>query len=176
MNNLESVRKVVMILFLVASIGSLVVSFQTGKNRIQSESIGIKPFPVNAREVAPEVAGESTGSRFTLTGEVYADLNCNATKDEDEKGVSAMQVLIYTMPENAIIASQMTDLDGVYSISGLLGSMDSQQLQVQVEPNGRYQSHPTFSVDSITLDTGSSDGEMDLPVIPTENMSACLTQ
>jgi hypothetical protein len=176
MNNLESVRKVVMILFLVASIGSLVVSFQTGKNRIQSESIGIKPFPVNAREVAPEVAGESTGLRFMFTGQVYADLNCNATKDDDEKGVLATQVLIYTIPENAIIASQMTDSDGKYSISSELGSIDSRQIQVQVSPMERYQNHPTFSVPAVTVDKDSSVAEVNIPVIPTENLGACVAQ
>ncbi len=111
--------------------------------------------------------------RFTISGQVFADKNCNAVKDGDEQGVSSMVMAIYKMPEYYVYGNPVADTNGNYSLSREINENESIQLQVQREPKDGYKSHPRFDSPTITFNKDNLNASVNLPVIPYEDVGNC---
>jgi hypothetical protein len=130
--------------------------------------------PTTASATAtPAPTATPAGVSINLLGDLYADKNCNGTRDGDEStlNLSGVTVNIYRMPEKASITNITTNSAGHYSYNSTLKSGESIKLIAEaVAPSG-YKASPKFSYP--IQEFGSGGKRVDIPFVPNENEAAC---
>lgn len=90
------------------------------------------PTPTTSPSVTPSDIQEIA---ITLSGQVYNDLNCNNTKQEDETGLENKQIAILQLKDEAepiLLNMLTTDANGNYSFSKII--QESESLTIQPVP------------------------------------------
>lgn len=131
-------------------------------------SNGSHTFSVQAKDAAGNESSVITRTftvakiqniSVSLNGQVYADHNCNNSKDEGENGVSGMIVDLME-PNGSVHNTSSTDSSGNYSLSMSIPSNTSIQLiPLTRDHNG------TYTPGAVTLHSGSTS--------QTVNISSC---
>lgn len=113
------------------------------------------------------------GITVRLTGKVYRDANCSNMKDPDEEGIPGATINLIKLPEYTIYSTLTTDSNGNYSFSGLVSSQDNLSLLLGHIAAWGYSIPPTFGEKVANLNSNQPSQTIDLPQVPTENLSLC---
>ncbi|MDD2823439.1 MAG: SdrD B-like domain-containing protein [Candidatus Daviesbacteria bacterium] len=114
-----------------------------------------------------------SGTTVRLTGKVYEDINCNGVPEPSEKGVANATVTIDNTQTSASTTVN-TDSNGNYSFSQNVQSNSYVSLSPGFSPvPPGYKSNPYFTEPTLALNSNQSSVNVDLPLIPNENVGAC---
>ncbi len=111
---------------------------------------------------------------INLYGDIFADLNCNGTKDDGETVIAkSTPVNILKMPNKDQLTRISTNGQGHFSYSTSINENSTLELQPEaVAPSG----YSTNGSSSVTFSKDKAGGQVLIPLVPDENKSSCTSQ
>ena len=109
-----------------------------------------------------------------ISGQVFADSNCNGTRDADESEIKAnVNLRFLKMPDNIVDGSLTTGIAGAFSYTKNLAESASVDIRIVPDNNSYYQTNPKITYPTVTLNKNSTSVQINIPMVPIENLSAC---
>lgn len=111
---------------------------------------------------------------INLYGDIFADTNCNGTKDDGETVIAkSTPVNILRMPNKDQLTRISTNGQGHFSYSTSIAEDSTLELQPEaVAPAG----YSTNGSSSVTFSKDKAGGQVLIPLVPDENKSSCASE